>query len=299
MRNNSVTQPSILIFGAGAAGFNALQHLKEENDVLAFVDNAIEKQGNTLAELPVISPTEIANVEFDELHIASEFFEKIREQLIVEQQIDASKIKVLPSHMLTPMQFGENNNSMAVKVLFALCQCLSSSDISYFIDAGTLLGIYRDGELIPWDDDLDLAIADSSKLSAHKALGNALPSLDRLTGGQWVLETHLSNTRYGVINEGDIRSYKIKNLDTTLLLPMVDVFIKYINGEIMDYTLASRGVSLPSRHMNNLESISFKGQQLSIPADPEGYLEGYYGDWRTPVKNWDLSMLKAAKVHGS
>ncbi|HEK3188099.1 TPA: LicD family protein [Proteus mirabilis] len=33
-----------------------------------------------------------------------------------------------------------------------------NNNISYWIDSGTLLGAYRDGSFIPWDEDIDLCM---------------------------------------------------------------------------------------------------------------------------------------------
>ena len=37
---------------------------------------------------------------------------------------------------------------------------MESISEGYFISVGTCLGIYRDNEIIPWDDDIDLDMID-------------------------------------------------------------------------------------------------------------------------------------------
>ena len=48
---------------------------------------------------------------------------------------------------------------------------LSSYDIPYWVDQGTLLGIIRDKEIIPWDWDLDFGVFENEisrkKLKKH------------------------------------------------------------------------------------------------------------------------------------
>ena len=40
----------------------------------------------------------------------------------------------------------------------------------YFISGGTLLGIYRDGKLIDWDDDIDIDILNYSYRKKYKKI---------------------------------------------------------------------------------------------------------------------------------
>ena len=62
-----------------------------------------------------------------------------------------------------------SNNSPKIKIdkskpyskdeaLSKILNLLNSIKIDYFISGGTLLGIYRDGKLIDWDDDIDIDI---------------------------------------------------------------------------------------------------------------------------------------------
>ena len=45
---------------------------------------------------------------------------------------------------------------------------LNKREVPYFVDCGALLGIVRDGDLLPWDNDTDLAVnaEDEAKLTA-------------------------------------------------------------------------------------------------------------------------------------
>ena len=45
---------------------------------------------------------------------------------------------------------------VAERVLLEVRQLLNDTDIIFFLRHGTCLGAVRDGELIPWDDDIDI-----------------------------------------------------------------------------------------------------------------------------------------------
>ena len=66
---------------------------------------------------------------------------------------------------------------------------LNAADIPYILDAGTLLGIVRDGDLIPWDNDIDLmlpasAVADLRPLLWRLRWHGWKPSRVYITGGR-------------------------------------------------------------------------------------------------------------------
>ena len=48
------------------------------------------------------------------------------------------------------------------RMLFESLDIFEKYSIKYWIDDGTLLGIIRDGDLIPWDHDVDVGISGES-----------------------------------------------------------------------------------------------------------------------------------------
>jgi phosphorylcholine metabolism protein LicD len=48
----------------------------------------------------------------------------------------------------------------ARKMLKDVCRILDENEIPYTLEGGTLLGIIRENRLLPWDNDMDLTIAD-------------------------------------------------------------------------------------------------------------------------------------------
>lgn len=290
----------ILIFGAGLSGLSAWNNLKNTHEILGFIDNNPDKQNQTFCQLPVFAPEKLLNLNFDHIFIASEYIESIKAQLIGEVKTPPEKVITLPSYMTKPMQFGQQAGSAeaGVQVLCWLCQTLNEADVHYFLDAGTLLGIVRDNALIPWDDDLDIGIPLNELQRVRLLLEKRLGELDSLTGACWSVSQVISEHPFGAIKSGDIRSLKLsaqQNAQTSdVTLPMVDLFVKYPNGQIADYALASRGISMPIEHFTETEMIQFAGISMKTPAKPELYLERYYGDWKTPKKEWDVGMINSA-----
>lgn len=300
MVESSNSKPVAIIFGASLSGKSALKIVAESYDVIAFVDNSLEKQGTTVSNIPVYAASKIPQLIFDKILIASEFFEKIQRQLINDYGIEQDKINVLPSSCTKPIQFGNDVEfrKLSVQILHLICRALNQAKVPYYVDAGSLLGIYRDAALIPWDDDLDIAIPSHSLDLTKNVINRSLPDLEKLTGEVWELKTYFSDQNFGGVKLGDVRCFKLSSKTHNSTLPMMDVFVKYIQGDMMDYAMASRGIRMPSEHILSLDTIEFEGLIINIPSKTALYLERHYGDWQTPEKKWDLSMLQSTTLFG-
>lgn len=294
----SPKKPKTILFGAGKAGLAARHNLIDNYEFVAFCDNDTNKIKQTLAGLPIISPAMLAEKTYDLILIASEFSEQITEQLKTGYQIDPHKIQPVNWTDLKQVTLGQDKKTegFAVSLLHKACAKLAETSVCHYVDAGTLLGIYRDNRLIPWDDDLDIAIASTDIQATIGAIEAILSELESSTQVAWQLLPQYTQQGFGNVPKGAMRSLKLGPVDDSLALPMMDFFIKYVGGEWMDYCLASRGIRMPSRHMQNLDTIEFSGKKLFIPSDVEAYLERHYGDWRTPKKDWGLGDLTNATV---
>ncbi|MBC3765025.1 LicD family protein [Neptunicella marina] len=291
-------QSKAIIFGAGNAGVAAKNNLQNRFDVVAFCDNDPVKIGSKLEGVTILSPKELPEQEVDVILIASEFFEKIKQQLL-QLGIESVKIQILSAKEIKSLQLGAASkiNDLSVNILLMVCKALKQARLRYCADAGTLLGIYRDGALIPWDDDLDVAVCSTQWRQVLQTVTAILPELEVFTNVSWEVQVLHAPQDFCAIKQGDVRSLKLQPVSGNNDLPMMDFFVKYIVGEWMDYTLSSRGIRMPSEHFTQLDNMQFSGTCINIPHNTELYLERHYGDWRTPKQHWDLSELKNATVY--
>lgn len=73
----------VLIFGAGNKSKDIIKCIdKTKNKVLYFVDNDTDKQGKKMFGRTIVSPADLADLEFDYILVASIYWREIREQLI-------------------------------------------------------------------------------------------------------------------------------------------------------------------------------------------------------------------------
>lgn len=91
----------LILFGASGGGRRALRMLDQDHDILAFVDNNATLQGTQVADIPVVSPSILVDLEFDRLVITSQWVDDIRLQ-VTGLGIPDWKIDVLQPATLLP-----------------------------------------------------------------------------------------------------------------------------------------------------------------------------------------------------
>jgi hypothetical protein len=298
MKNNGKTkQQDAFIFGAGTAGQNAYENLKLNYRILGFIDNDKAKYQSNIDGISIFPPSILSQHPNITLFIASEFFEQIRDQLLSLRLLSAGNMKPLSSRLLAANRFEHEHKSTAraLEVLACCCEFLKALSVKHHIDAGTLLGLYRDKQLIPWDDDLDIAIDASFAPVVEKALPQLEQQLWLKTHAKWHAQRLFTVGSFGNVPENAIRAFKIVCEDAAEL-PAVDFFVKYVEGEYSDYSLASRGIRMPAELSAAIQSYLCCNYSWPIPAKTADYLQQHYGDWEVPNPDWSLQDLTNTQV---
>ena len=57
-----------------------------------------------------------------------------------------------------PIELTEKNLETARELLLRAVRVLDEAGIRYHLEGGTLLGLVRDGDLLPWDHDVDISV---------------------------------------------------------------------------------------------------------------------------------------------
>lgn len=149
------------------------------------------------------------------------------------------------------------------ELLCRLAVELEKEEYPYFLASGTLLGIYRDGDLIPWDWDLQLYFRTEDLLPRLSDFVYLLQ--------QAGLQVELSEVREAT-EEIKVLAFQGK------------IKLEVTSWTRRDQFRIRRAAHLPSHLFENTSDIEFAGTRLRTFRDPEEVLRLCYGDWRTPIR---------------
>lgn len=170
------------------------------------------------------------------------------------------------------------NNTKEVTDLF------NELGIKYCLSHGTILGVRRDGDTIPWDDDVDLAIFSDDRPKLPEA------------------RKRLRELGFYVPDEGD----PTKPVDPSSNMPYYD-FVAIKNGEKVEcwifdkeerfyvYDPKREGLAITADHFNSFSKIVWRGVEFNAPNDVDGFLTKMYGPtWKTPDKSKKYNPLRVS-----
>lgn len=141
---------------------------------------------------------------------------------------------------------------------------LQEEGIESFANSGTLLGLIREGSLLPHDDDADLGIL--------------VPGDDLEQIVSNIMKLFIALAQRGMVNAWHVEN-GCKHIALKSGVP-VDLFPAWIlNGQLYAYP---HGVIEPAK-VQPLSLLDIEGQSIPVPQNPEVFLELCYGqNWRTP-----------------
>lgn len=200
----------------------------------------------------------------------------------------------------------ESFHQGCLELLFLVDDILKQAKIPYWLNYGTLLGVYRDNDFIPHDYDIDAGLM----MEYHEKVKSLLLA----NGFNQVFEAHMG----GSWDNPDIVEYRFEhkgacidfNYYTTKGDGKVNTY-DFVSIKDIDYSakmgerqpILVEGVTSP---LSGLREIEFKGRKFSIPSNTEDYLIANYGpSWRVPVKDFDyhdyaenITVFEKGEIYG-
>lgn len=178
--------------------------------------------------------------------------------------------ETLSNKLFNNSAWSDVNKVRAQKLIGKLCEHATEAGVDVVLHGGTLLGAIRHGAIMPWDDDIDVGVDANRILDLLQSMDKS----DELVYIKWngfFNKTHCIYYKVWLKDEGDsigLFPYKF---------PFVDIWLYYTGEEDMYYKewpIFQKSLYFP------LTQIVFEGNTLSAPANPIGFLDFLFKDWR-------------------
>ena len=165
-----------------------------------------------------------------------------------------------------------NDYLQVTNIMNNIYNICNTHNVEYYFTYGTLLGYARHNYLIPWDDDIDLAI-DENDLDIF--VKKCLPDLKKLGISNIKYKGWVKGLKYKLFypNAKKINNYEHK-------WPFIDIFIyKKIN----DYQILDIGLNKIISLNNKFKLIPVKMKNIYgyVPREYENILNLLYPNWKT------------------
>ncbi len=190
--------------------------------------------------------------------------------------------KVINASPLEKIQLQKGNYHRRMKkMLLKTIDILNEKGFKYWLEAGTLLGILRDGDLIPWDYDADLGIPAESADEIMKLRFEFFPN--------YLIKRRRIQTPW---LPGDMRVIKVKtpwekirqinfHIDLFCVYPVKDKY-RWVDSNALKH--------VDRKYYDSLSTIQWEGRTINIPNYVEEYLSLRYGNWQVPERNYNAGL---------
>lgn len=175
------------------------------------------------------------------------------------------------------------NNKEAKQLLLKSVKIINKTGLDYWLEGGTLLGIYRENRLLPWDNDVDISMLFPGTQKINELIANL-----KKKGLRVRVRTFSKDC--SPLNEGELKLIKIRKKHFFGLVKgnvCLEIFIKHTIDKNTYWQIGNKVKYVPSKFYKKLKTLSFENFRYKVPYDLEAYLSYRYGDWKTPQKNWN------------
>lgn len=263
----------VVLFGNGTGTRCWLSRFRSDDEDYLIVDNDVRLHGTSEDGILILRPAALQEVDFSRIIICLTQAHAVLSQL-QELAVPFESIVVPPKPDFRPQPLAnEEGRREALRALGLIQKALLAAGIVVVVEDGALLGIARDGDLIPWDHDIDLT---SPSEASH--LTHALQELEEM---------------------GSIRSLELEHWSLDEFPGVSAVFLvglcqcpfaiqsRIIRGEnsfTRDSSDSSGFRPIPTALVYPPQSRSVRESgTLLLPNDVDGFLQHNYGEsWATP-----------------
>ncbi|XQC06325.1 hypothetical protein ACOAJ8_04445 [Arcobacter cryaerophilus gv. pseudocryaerophilus] len=271
----------IVIFGIGGAGRAIYRTLKDDNQIIAFIENNSSLY-DTFYDDILIKPVDfIKEIEFDKIAISGVWIEEMKKQLL-DLGVQEDKIWLVDDSSLKFSSLDRERTTDSLIKEFA--RIMKNENISYFIEGSSLLCLLR-GQNLSDVSDVDILVTskediekiwevlNKSTIFLNQELKKIVYKRDKILSKKDEIDK--------IIVKSKNQSYDTEptNFDINLAYDVGDFYILDYENELYHY--------YSKEFIEQGRQIEYKDMKLRIPLYAEKYVEQAYGkNWRIPAKKW-------------
>ena len=257
---------NIVIFGTGAAGRAIYRALKDEFNIVAFIDNNPNKQGTKYCDIEICSVQNVVNLKFDYVYLGGIWADEMEAQLL--NLIDKSKIKVLDEKDIS---FSTPSRQVATdEIMRMLDGYFKEIKMDYFLCNSALISLLR-GNSLSVVSDVDLYVMNYADL---EYLARELP---HFLGSEYKLNLRYVKGDAAVRTDGQIKRICITNNLLESIVIDIGLFDEYKNFMVCDYD-DGRYFYFPKEIFEGgFTRLEYMGFELNVLKHYNEYLEFMYG----------------------
>lgn len=257
---------NIVIFGTGAAGRAIYRALKDEFNIVAFIDNNPNKQGTKYCDIEICSVQNVVNLKFDYVYLGGIWADEMEAQLL--NLIDKSKIKVLDEKDIS---FSTPSRQVATdEIMRVLDGYFKEIKMDYFLCNSALISLLR-GNSLSVVSDVDLYVMNYADL---EYLARELP---HFLGSEYKLNLRYVEGDAAVRTDGQIKRICITNNLSESIAIDIGLFDEYKNFMVCDYD-DGRFFYFPKEIFEGgFTRLEYMGFELNVLKHYNEYLEFMYG----------------------
>jgi len=158
-------------------------------------------------------------------------------------------------------------NKVSLPEIVKITNALTENNISYWLAGGILLGLYRDKQIITYDNNVDLGVYDYMYEESNKI--KLINLMYKLNYKLW----YVNHSKIVVINsfkQFHVEFFRFRKNDKYYYHPDYQGYFYY-----------------PLECLDKLQKYSYNEKiKFFIPNNPEKYLICQYGNWKIPNSNF-------------
>ena len=273
---------NIAIFGTGIDGRRLHRYLRKKKKINFFLDSNPSLDKKKFFGIPIYCPQKSKNIlqKTQLVYLGGRYMDE-QEKYLKSAGFKGRIFKTERWKFKASKKELKIREKKLLNLLKQLIKIFELNNINYFMDASSLLALFRNQKLSEFSD-IDIAIPDQDLSYLLKLVKSKMKNC--------LIEANYFNFRNFLIKKGSLIQVVITskcnlyerepvNIEFYNEIPFKGKFIRFIPDDLIS--------KVPKRFREDYQFVSYSKTKIRVTKYPEECLEYFYGNnWRIMNKNW-------------